>query len=199
MFNVKKNKSVLFLAFLFFLLNSANPGFAQNEYATSKDFPLKSNLQINPLGFFQFGPMVQIELKVAPNVVVYPHIRFSGLGLLYHLIVEYDEVDLSSMAMGGGFRVSPGSSRHRFYFGGLGEYGWGSGRYDWSSGEYEHAYISILGNAGYRWRFNKIFIQTGGYVGLAVEIKDERTDVDVEFSKEIFFLGMLEFAIGFEF
>jgi len=188
-----RNPSLKVLVLLVFLFILSAKGIAQNNYA------LNSNLQFNPLGFVQFGPVLQAEIAIAPKIVLFPHVRFAGLGLLSHLSVDYDEFDVSSMALGGGFRIFPGKGKHRFYAGGLAEYGWGTGRDSYDEAKYRHSYISAIGNAGFRWRFNKFFIQTGAYVGAVFETEDVRTDEHVDYGNDVDFIGMLEFALGFEF
>jgi hypothetical protein len=170
------------------------------------------SILINPLGFIQFGPIIQGEFKVAPNTLIGPHIRFSGLGLLYHAIVDYDETSFSSMAVGIGAKQFFGSSQspHRFYAGGFAEYGWGSGinretiwnsvSYKYEDAKYDHSYISLLSNFGYRWRFSTVFLNVGLIAGMAAEIEDKMNYPHLEeYSKDIFFLGMAEVSIGFEF
>ena len=187
-------KALLVLVFIFVL---SMQGVAQSSN------PVKSNLQFNPLGFVQFGPIIQAEIAVAPSFVLFPHARFAGLGLLSHLSVDYDEFDVSSMAFGGGFRVLPGSGKHRPYVGALVEYGWGTGQDSgsdyYNAAKYRHSYVSVIGNGGFRWRFNKLIMQAGAYAGAVIEIEDVRTDVDVDYGNDVLFIAMLEFAIGFEF
>lgn len=198
---MKSIKVLLAMAVIFGVFQQ---GFAQDEYGMrSTRYPVKTNIQFNPMGFLQFGPMVQLEIKVAPHFVVFPHVRFAGLGLLSHLVVDYDNLDVSSMAFGGGMRVLPGSGKHRPYFGFISEYGWGTGSDEsgayYDGGEYRHAYVTIVGNGGFRWRFSSMFIQVGGYAGVVIETEDKRVDYNVDYGNDVEFLGMLEFAFGFEF
>lgn len=178
--------------------------YAQDEYGMGGNvYPLKNNIQINPAGFLQFGPMVQLEIKVAPSVVIFPHVRLAGLGLLSHLAVDYDNLDVSSMALGAGVRMLPGSGKHRPYFGIVGEYGWGTGSDNageyYNAVNYEHTYFTIVGNGGFRWRFGSMFIQAGGYAGVVIETSDRRLDPVIEYGNDTEFIAMLEFAFGFEF
>jgi len=193
-----KRFSLLILV-LSFVFSMTGTGLAQKGYDFGESYPLKSSIQFNPVGFLQFGPMVDFEIRVTDNFVLFPHVRFAGLGLLSHLSVDYDYLDVTSMAFGGGFRILPGSGKHRMYFGGVAEYGWGTGSNDWDDSEYRHSYISMVGNVGYRWRFSSMYIQTGGYLGLVFETEDVRTDYHVDYGNDVLFMAMLEFAIGFEF
>lgn len=141
---------------------------------------------VNLLGIVQFGPIIEGEFKINPNMVVGPHLRLSGLGLLYHLVVaapdwgDVDEVSMSSMAVGATFKYFAHSknSPHRFYLGGSLEYGWGSSKGDVDVGDDEwtadHAYIAILSNFGYRWRYESgFFLNVGALAGVAINTKDE--------------------------
>ena len=190
----RKLKTLLVLVSLSILCVQGN---AQSSY------PVKSNLQFNPLGFVQFGPIIQAEIAIAPNFVLFPHARFAGLGLLSHLSVDYDEFDVSSMAFGGGFRVLPGRGKHRPYAGALVEYGWGTGQDSgggyYNAAKYRHSYVSVIGNGRFRWRFSKLIMQAGAYVGAVIETEDVRTDVHVDYGTDVLFIAMLEFGIGFEF
>ncbi len=197
-------RSINLLLSVFVLFIIVQLSFGQDEYGMSNnEYPLKSNIQFNPAGFLQFGPMIQAEIKVAPNFVVFPHLRLAGLGLMSHLAVDYDNLDVSSMAFGAGFRMLPGSGKHRPYFGLITEYGWGTGSDDageyYNGAEYRHSYFTVIGNGGFRWRFNTMFIQLGGYAGVVIETEDKRIDYEVDYGTDTEFIAMLEFAFGFEF
>jgi hypothetical protein len=168
-------------------------------------------LLINPIGILQFGPIVQLEIRVGSGSIIGPHVRFAGFGLLTHVANDYDETSLGSMAVGFGFKqlIGPSSTRHKFYIGAVTEYGWGSGtseEWDYVYGrdvdaEYQHKYISVVANTGYRWRFRSgMFLNLGAFAGAAFETEDIKTyPRNVEYPTEVLFLGMIEFSFGWEF
>lgn len=191
-------------------------GFSESSFAQPK--PLSNGIVFNPLGFLQFGPIVQGEFKVGPSTMIGPHVRFSGLGLLYHLVVEYDQTDFTSMAFGMDCKqfFGPKTSANKFYVGGLMEYGWGTGTndseifvYDPNSGvsywkdvnaKMKHTYLSFTANGGYRWRFSKMSLSVGLLAGFAQELTDERTSPNpTKFSEDIRAFAMAELGLGFEF
>jgi len=182
---------------------------------TERSRPIGNAVLINPLGFLQFGPIVDLDFRVGPNTQVGGQLRFSGLGLLYHLVAsggytEADEVLMSSMAVGTGvkyFFENP-DSPHRLYVGGVFEYGWGGTRGsigytdEW---EGSHQYWDILTNFGYRWRFpSNIFINVGILTGAANTTQSEwwfiRTPGQKkEGTKKMVFVIMAEVSFGLEF
>jgi hypothetical protein len=184
-------------------------------FAPEKSKPIGNAVLINPLGFLQFGPIVDLDFRVGANTQVGGQIRFSGLGILYHLVAsegytETDEVLTSSMAVGAGvkyFFENP-DSPHRLYVGGVFEYGWGGTRgsigytNEW---EGSHQYWDLLTNVGYRWRFpSNFFVNAGILTGAANTTKSEWWFIKTpaqkkEDPKKIVFVIMAEVAFGFEF
>jgi hypothetical protein len=177
--------------------------------------PIGSALLINPLGFLQFGPIVDIDFRVGANMQAGAQVRFSGLGILYHLVAsngytDADEVLTSSMAVGAGMKYffENQDSPHRFYIGGVFEYGWGGTRGsigytdEW---EASHRYWDILTNIGYRWRFpSKLFVNVGVLTGAANTTKSEwwfirSPNQKKQNPEETVFAIMAEASFGFEF
>jgi hypothetical protein len=158
-------------------------------------------LLINPLGILQFGPILQMEFRTGSGFVLGPSVRFAGFGLLTHIVNDYDETDLSSMAFGFSFKglIGPSHKPHKFYVGALTEYGWGSGRDDdyWES-EYTNKYITIFANLGYRWRFRSgMFLNLGAFLGVVYVFEDKSDYVD--YGSQVIPLPMLELSFGWEF
>jgi len=158
-------------------------------------------LLINPLGILQFGPIVQMEFRTGSGFVLGPHVRFAGFGLLTHIVNDYEETDLSSMAVGFGFKGLMGPSRtpHKFYIGAMTEYGWSGGRDDdWYETEYSNKYITVFANLGYRWRFQSgMFLNLGAFLGVAYVFEDKSNYVD--YGSDVIPLPMLELSFGWEF
>ena len=175
--------------------------------------PIRSGILFNPLGFLQFGPIVTGEFKVAPNTVIGPQIRFSGLGILYHVVASDENtnsVDVSSMAIGINFKqfFENPDSPNRFYVGAAFEYGWGGteGASDYGrSWEGEHSNWDFMSNFGYRWRFpSNFFLNAGLFAGVAQTTKDDWWYIDSpriihSNDTKTYIFGMLELSLGWEF
>lgn len=169
-------------------------------------------LVINPLGFIQFGPVVDFEFKVVKDFFMFPHLRWSSMGLLYQLIATEGgewSLDPTTMAAGWGFKRFFGNpaNPNKGYTSLILEYGWGKSYGDQgSSYEWENkfSYFTIIGNIGYRWRFNKFLLNLGFDLGVAPELTDEWWYVndpgDIhENSIDLYAVYMLEFSFGWEF
>lgn len=158
-------------------------------------------LLINPLGILQFGPIVQMEFRTGSGFVLGPHIRFAGFGLLTHIVNDYEETDLSSMAVGFGFKglIGPSSRPHKFFIGAMTEYGWGGGKdEDYWETEYSNKYISLIANAGYRWRFQSgMFLNLGAFLGAAFIFEDKSNFVD--YGNSVIPFAMIDLSFGWEF
>jgi len=127
-----------------------------------------SNVDIlfNPLGFLQFGPMVDLEIQTSRGLFFVVDLRWHGLGLLSHLIEETD-LSVASTAAGVGLRYffqSP-STPHAPYVGFLTEFG-----INWFLDGNSDGYIAFVLNPGYRWRFGKTAINVGFVVGAGATV-----------------------------
>jgi len=171
----------------------------------------------HPLGFLQFGPMVDIGPRIGPSTFLDAHFRWSYAGLLYQ-VIETDGFTNEANPNGFGvglklthFIAGPGSP-HGMYFGGLFEYTWGGSKYtddEYPKNNWERKWkgYDIMANIGYRWRFpSGFFMQAGGFAGFHNQYKaewqytdrpsDKRTREDPE---GVRLIAMLEFSIGTEF
>jgi len=165
---------------------------------------------VNPLGFLQIGPVLQAEFKAAPSLLVGPYVRLLGLGLVTHALASYDKLDAGSLAIGGTFRYFFGDPdlHDHFYAGAIAEYGFGGGTISEDSyvngryvdGIYKFAYMGFGTNFGYRWRFDSpLFIGLGIMAGASSETSDYRESPQrTDYPKKTYFIGMVEFTIGFE-
>lgn len=200
-----------FLSFFFLSVNSTF-GQYQNESANS----MKGvSLSLNPLGFLQFGPIVNAEVGLTDHVVLNGHIRFASLGLLSK-VVMYDEDDdiypdhIAGTGIGGGVIYFFGDKKSKPYLGGLLEFHntvstYDTGfTYEWES---ESNMVVVLVNGGYRFRFDGgFYVNTGAYFGAAVgEDNWYYTNPEVpEYgemnpSSSTFPFGMLELTLGVQF
>lgn len=172
----------------------------------------QSAFLFHPLGFLQFGPILEVEYRIESDLYITSHVRFSALGFLYYALASEgfeNEVSPGSMALGIGVKkyMDNPNSPNRLYFAGFAEYGWGATRGDigtqWEW-EGKNAQIILASNIGYRFRYpSKFFINLGGMAGVAPGIRDDWWYIDspgdvYEGSNEINFFGMLELSFGWE-
>jgi len=173
-------------------------------------------LQVNALGFLQFGPFVKAEIKLAPSVYLTPHIRFHAFGIASQAVSLGDAdtiaIDPTSLGIGIGImRFFPTSgTANGVYSGIIGEYGWITAikdegeNWEWRT---ETLGMVIMTNVGYRWRTNHITyslgLLLGGYFGLSEkwwylnESYDSTEKRDGIATTTAY--GMLEASIGYVF
>ena len=173
----------------------------------------KFALSINPLGFLQFGPVINGEFGLTDNLVLNTHLRFPSLGLLTYATKYHDDgiSNLSGFAFGGGVLNFFGDNMSKPYVGGLLEYHTVTTLYaQGASWEWENKdnHVVIIVNGGYRFRFSSgFFINLGGYVGAAVGTYNwNYTDPSYSESgdaahtgSDVFPFIMVEGALGIEF
>jgi hypothetical protein len=170
--------------------------------------PMKAlDLLVNPLGFLQFGPVVQLDFRITPALYGNAHVRLHGLGLLSHLILD-SEPQYYAFAVGGGVRYFFVSQYvpHAPYVGFIAEFGYNPyfGDVD-TAYEYEGTslYLTFVANGGYRWRFGTFILQVGAYAGVSPTISSQwhylsTPSVSREGDLTTVFFGMLELSIGWE-
>lgn len=174
------------------------------------------NLIINPLGFVQFGPMIDLEFQLTSGLYGLLHARLAGLGLLTHLLEAASSSDLNedvrfyAFAVGTGLRYlfqSPGTPNAP-YLGFLLEYGYNP-YFDETGSIYDYTgtatYVTFAVNGGYRWRFDSFILEVGAYAGAAPTLTstwkytsnpgDTSTHQGVTGTT---FFGMVEVSVGFE-
>jgi hypothetical protein len=162
---------------------------------------------VNPLGFLQFGPIVQLEIPMSPGFVGLAHFRLHGLGALSYLLFP-DIPNFWSFAVGGGVRyfLLPPSSPVSPYIGGLAEIGYTPyyGDVGYVS-EYQgnSIYLTVTFNAGYRWRFEGFLVEVGGYVGASPTVWSQwhyvsAPSVFYQGNLPIVFFAMAEVSIGWQ-
>jgi hypothetical protein len=206
-------KKICFTLFILLALTAAGIAAPANDSNAMGS----GEFVFHPLGFLQFGPMVDIGPRLGSSTYLDAHFRWSYAGLLYQ-VIETDgfENEANPNGFGVGLKLthffsSPGSP-HGMYIGGLFEYTWGGSKYtDDESPTYnwERKWkgYDIMANIGYRWRFpNGFFMQLGAFAGFHNQYKaewqytdrpsDKRTREDPE---GVRLIAMIEFSIGTEF
>jgi hypothetical protein len=177
-------------------------------------YPLsKIAISVNPVGFVQFGPMVNIEAGVTKSLAVNAHVRFSSVGLLTYVVNDdADGLDeLSGIAFGAGSIYFFGKQRNKPYAGILLEYEKVELLYaqfdPWEWKKTNNNFVFAC-NGGYRFRFKSgFFINTGAYLGAAVtkyewnytEPDYGLDDPEPREGTDVTPFGMVEVTLGFEF
>ena len=171
-------------------------------------------ISLNFLGFLQFGPLIQYEAKITDNLYLVPSVRIGYLGLMFHVVWETldDEDDYLTgpcLGIGAGLRgFALMSNDNAVYYGGIIEYNmakvvWGEGYSDETYEKYSG--LAILGNGGYRFRFqNGMFLNLGAYLGVNIGLSDKEyyaydDELYAEWENEVRFIGFAELSFGWEF
>ena len=171
----------------------------------------KSAFLFNPLGFLQFGPILEGEFSLTPDTFFTAHFRYSALGFVYQALESdgfSDGISFTSAALGAGIRKfleNPYSS-NRFYLSGAAEYSWGGTSGDVGTNDEwkgKDAQIIFLGNFGHRWRYpSKFFLNLGLIAGFGTDIKDDwwyiREPDHIYKESGAVFAAMLELSFGWE-
>ena len=172
----------------------------------------KFALSINPLGFIQFGPVINAEFGIKENIALNTHVRFPSLGVLTYVLKYHDDGldELSGIAFGGGLIYFFGENMSKPYVGGMLEYHRTESLYakneGWEWSQIDRSGVFIF-NGGYRWRFvGGFFVNTGVFFGAAMgnydwEYADPSYDLDEPSGdgKDVTPFGMFEVTLGIEF
>ena len=146
----------------------------------------KGYLNINLLGFLQFGPTIEYGFKVAEDLYLAPHLRLDGLGLLNWILFP-DTARLYTPAIGIGlqhFLDSSAFNANRLYYGG-GLEAEGAGDVP-----FEEPILNVYANLGYRFRSgaHNRFMNVGAHLGVSYDFWWE----------ELMVFGMVELSFGWE-
>ncbi len=161
---------------------AAPPTAAPTIVEEDRDRPVGSYYFLaNPLGFLQFGPVIELGIQAMPETMIGAHVRFAGLGLLTQLIAEGLGSTLSPISIAPGISIVRlfrlGNSPDRFYVGSTIDF-----QMNWTSGDQgtidewtgNDAMIVIMSNFGYRWRFpSRFFLNVGAFAGAGIWLWDE--------------------------
>jgi hypothetical protein len=163
-------------------------------------------LLINPLGFVQFGPQLDLEAKLIPDLYILGAFRMHSLGLLSYALTT----DLTTAyAFGLGVRkfFREADTGDAFYIGLQEQYGINnSGISDSGSGNWtgSAAYLASALDVGYRWRTQEGFIfSLGVLAGLAPVLTDTwhyNNNPGTVYNNDLktYLFGMLELEVGYE-
>ncbi len=127
----------------------------------------RSYINVNLLGFLQWGPIVEYGFGVAEDLYLAPHLRLDGLGAL-NWILYPDDTWIYTPALGltvlSFMDISPYNPNRLYYGGGFEIEG---------AGEvpFEQVILNIYGNLGYRWRTvgQKRFMNVGAHLGASYD------------------------------
>ncbi|MBN2351439.1 MAG: hypothetical protein JXD23_02645 [Spirochaetales bacterium] len=165
-------------------------------------------LLLQPLGFLQFGPIAELELRLAPSLSMSFHIRLHGLGLLSHLLVT-DGTEFWGAAAGLGMRyfLYPTDAPHAWFFGGMVEVGVNGFYGDAGLATAYHGvsiFMVAAANGGYRWRFGAFILEAGIYVGVGPALScsywyDASPQFQYNGGLPFTFFGMGELSLGIAF
>ena len=169
----------------------------------------KTNLVVHPLGFLQFGPIVQVEFNTFDYMYGSAHLRWAGGGILMHAIMAaYDEdLGFNSFGFGVGNRYlfySPEKS-HAPYIGSMFDFSINYFSGIGYSGDYEgdSKTILFLVSGGYQWRFEKSSLNLGLMLGVANTLSSDWYYLDspstiYDGDTPVIFIGMLELSFAFK-
>jgi hypothetical protein len=153
------------------------------------DSPMsRSYINVNLLGFLQWGPILAYGFSVAEDLYLAPHLRLDGLGAL-NWIIYPDETWIYTPAIGltvlSFMDISPYNPNRLYYGGGFEIEGAGET-------PFEQIVLNIYGNLGYRWRTvgQKRFMNVGAHLGASYDFWWEEL--------MIFAMAELSFGWGLE-
>jgi hypothetical protein len=178
--------------------------------------------EFNPVGFLQFGPIVDFGVRVGPVTFIDAHFRYPYLGVVSHLLESDVFNDTASPNTGAiGVRINNviplHGSMNAWYIGLVGEYTWGGSdigdevysatlgrRIDVTYTRKWKGYM-VAARAGFRWRFaSGFYMNLGGILG--VHNQYEATYNTPTFATPkgddavgVMVAGMIEFSLGVEF
>lgn len=159
-------------------------------------------LSLNPLGFLQFGPILNAEVGLTKKLVLNAHVRFAPVGLLSYVVTDWPD-KYTGLGYGGGAIYFFGESRNKPYAGILTEYQRNGNTYDegesYEETEIDRVLVFLL-NGGYRFRFDSgFFINTGVFLGFGYTNWTSEDQWGDYKGSDITPAGLIEVTFGFEF
>lgn len=172
----------------------------------------RTSVQVNPIGFLQFGPSIQIDTRIKGNTFIGTGIRFSKSGYAYRYLSKTKfacRIPPSEIAASLSITkfFDRAASPNKFYFSLIGEYSQGKSAgpdrlsLSWQG---ENSEISMLAGVGHRWRFNSgFFMNIGLAAGVSKGMSDNwwytsAPDNRLKRSNKIYFPAMVVWALGWE-
>jgi hypothetical protein len=152
-----------------------------------EDPPLTSRyINVNLLGFLQWGPSVAYGFRIAEDLYLAPHIRLDGLGALNWILFPgytYIYTPAFGLTILHFMDISPLNVNRLYYGGGLEIEGGGEIPFD-------ESVVNIFGNVGYRWRKvgQQRFMNVGAHLGASYDIWYE----------ELMLFAMAELSFGWD-
>jgi hypothetical protein len=172
-------------------------------------------INFNLVGVAFYGPIIQMEFRVANRSYIVPWIRYSYAGVVSQYqwtnFEDFNKYDPSSFGIAVGYKTFiPGDvNRQLIYWGFFGEFIHEKGLHntDEHNEEYEQTRMAaaIYANVGYRWKSKRNFyISLGILPGFAYDLKNESIYTVSQgpvpgSSKQNRFIGMIDMAFGWNF
>jgi hypothetical protein len=163
-------------------------------------------LLINPLGFLQFGPEVELEVKTIPNLYLVGMLRWHGVGVLSNVLTSH--LDIGALGYGGGLRyfIRTPETPDALYVGMFTQFTSGTRTGTDDIGDWKGSFSNVAGGGeiGYRWRYKPGLITVGAFGGAAHDLASEWHYVSgntVKHNNDLltYVFGMLELSFGVEF
>lgn len=212
---MKANRFLFIISAIIYIALFVNPAIGSNPVISNEngEYPIsKFSLSVNPLGFIQFGPLINVEFGINSNLVFNTHVRIPSAGVVSYIVHEVgDDDSMSGFAVGGGLIYFAGSKQSKPYIGFLAEYDRTNKVFDvgedWETAEKDNIGVFLF-NAGYRFRFeNGFYINTGAFLGTAFSSWESKYTNSsyyvygprVKSGTDMVPFGMLEMTIGIEF
>lgn len=176
--------------------------------STDSELPQLS-FNINPLGLLQFGPIFQLESKIAPQTVIAPYFRYAFAGVATHAIwtgfEEDSELSAGTAAVGVGLK-NFATTDDSWYYGGILDFSWATARYDVSeidATEEKATTLALVSNFGYRWRSGRgTYINVGLLAGASFDLKAEERFISTgdlySDNAAVGIFGMFELSFGWD-
>jgi hypothetical protein len=178
-----------------------------NEYLSAKSFSdsvpkdttnsnletIHGNIMFDPVGFFTFGPTIQVEPAISKNFSIIAGLRLHNLGLIQRLL--YGKMNLSYMGhLSFRYYFKPDQRINGFFISPGVEFG----RSNYSSGTKYNA-RAFGGEVGYKWITKKGFcLEISDNIGIiqSKRISDDTYNINNSWNTDAFVFYMLSAKIG---
>ncbi len=216
---MKKAAAFLLILAFMVLFQQTYAQYSQSARADSINRGKEANLpawtfNFNPVGFGLYGPIVELEFKVANRGYVVPWLRYSYAGAVSQYqwtnFESDSKMDPGSGAIGAGYKVFiPGDEKDNLiFYGGFAEFIYEKGKELMDSDyqtEQTYTAVAVYGNLGYRWKSKRnFFVSLGILPGYAYTLKNEaiysNSGGPSPYEHKVnHFVGMLDINFGWNF